>query len=227
MSSISRYFKKLENPVVRRYLLFGVISLILVYYFNAIIINGGIEQGKVDWGIDMGYTMLFWGIIIILFVIFILYYPRTYIVREKTLSKIHQFLRTSFLLYPILALLFLHWISHDPNLDFYHQDTGILVIFDKATHFLTAFLITAVLIGALATRQTAKYYIIIAILIAVSFELAELVINYYLYDMGFTDSFSGPLNSLLSEIQDVIPDMVANLLGVAFGYAYIQNKVKQ
>lgn len=221
MSTINRLLQKTKDKNFRLFLLGGTILFVVFWYIRILAENGTIVQDKVDWNIDQGYTMLVWGIALVLYCSFLLFYTRQLFFRQKQVTLLHKTLFASYLFLPILVMVFMQWMSHDPNFNLYHVEGGLLAEYDKIAHFLAAMLI--VMLVGLATKS--KSYIMVAYTFFLLYELFEILVNYQMYISGA--GIVTTVDAIMAEIGDVIPDIIADTLGAITGFILIRKQVKR
>lgn len=153
----------------------------------------------------MGFSQLFWAILLVVVCAILLLYPLSPL-KNKEVCRVYIYLVGSLFVFLLVGLLFFQWIVHDPSIDFYHS--GILGgNIDKIAHISVAFLITLPLLIVYPRKST----LIIIILFTISFEWFEFM---------FVGNFASPENmdQLLVEIKDSIFDVIFNIIGVLLAF---------
>jgi len=221
MSTITRLLQKTRDRTFMLLLLGGTILFVIVWYINYITTTGSITQDQLDWNIDQGYTMLMWGVALTFYCLFLLFYTQQTFFRQKQVTAMHKTLFASFLFIPILILVFMQWMSHDPNLNLYHITGGLLAEYDKMAHFLAAMFI--IMLVGLSTKN--KSFIIMAYMMFLLFELFEILVNYQMYISG--TGLTKTVDTIMAEIGDVMPDIIFDTAGAITGYILIRKQVKR
>jgi len=194
-------------PPQYRKLLYGLLIFIPVYFLVRLLTSGTLEVGIPDWGTDMGYTQLLWGLFLVVFLVFLLYYMKQTHFRLAELDRAHV-LFTSSTIFFLIAIVFFggQFVAHDPTINAYNvPDLGL---FDKLGHFITSAFVAVILLKIQPTRLM----LLVAFLFGITYELFELV---WIWELGQDAGMS-----FSTEINDVIPDVTVNILGVACGYYY-------
>jgi len=204
MSFILNRLNRKLNPRTRDTIIVSIILGVILYYVVTILNNGTILHKIEDWGVDMGYTQLFWAVLLVVYCLLLLTYTRQKTFRSKTVDK----LITLFLSSPIffIAGLFIfggQFVFHDPNINFYHHPGADYL--DKVGHFIGFLVITVVLMKV----YPARFALILAIWLGISYELFELLVIWnFGNDLGYSFAF---------EIRDTPLDIIANTTGVIVG----------
>ena len=219
MSKLARLSKDSNS---RFLILAGVIAFIGLYYYVFITNNKTILQNTSDWGIDQGQTMLFWAVVLIAYVLFMIVYAQQNILRQKQITKLHATIMGTWLFLPMLFIFFLQWFSHAPELNLYKLQGTILKDFDKFAHFGATFLV--VVLFGLAFKRNPVAAMIIVYLIVLLFELFEIIVNFYLIELGLNYVWAGNPSGLMSEIGDVMPDIIMDTLGAIGGYFVVMRR---
>jgi len=194
------------SPNLRK-LLYGTLVFIVFYFVVRLISLGSLEIEEKDWGMDMGYTQLFWGMVLVVYILFLLYYFQQKRFRFTELDKAYLLFTSSTLFFLIGLFLFGgQFVLHDPGIDIYHLPGAEYI--DKIGHFLAFAVGTVILLKIHPSRLA----LIVIFLFGLSYELFELV---WIWELGQDAGMS-----FSSEINDVIPDVVANVMGIAIGYYY-------
>lgn len=218
-----------------------------IYYYTIIIFTDAeLRLGIVDWGIDLGYSGLFFGVLLVIYSIFILVYPFQERYKTTNLDKFHKILVVFPLGFAVYIALFWHFVAHLPMFNFYHSADPLLSAFgDKVLHFLFAFIITLVAVQ----WNPSKITIVLIFLLATSYELFELafIVNFSgLYEIHyevipFLDLFLDEIRAifqalvpvteiqeqLVRELIDIVPDTIANTLGILVGYFFVRKQIEK
>lgn len=228
IARVSRYMQRTFPPRTRKFIILGLIGVIVVYFMVIIGIRGTFEQGQTDWGIDQGYTQLFWGLVAILCLGAVLSYP---IVKKRVKSPAldrlyYVIFSTGFFFIFLFIVTFQFW-THDQYINFYHRMFGLdelfgkdnwnLIFVDKIGHFVASAIIVIFLLYVFPRKE----WVLIAWAFVNLFELFEIMVIYNLYVAG---SAQHTLETMLYEIGDVTWDVILNTLGVLVGY-YVATKV--
>lgn len=206
----------------RIWLVYGVLFVVFAYYVLILLTRGTIEQtGQTDWGIDQGYTMLFWGMVLVGFILFMLYYKKQTLFRDKLLDRTHFVFWATNFFFIMLSLNIWMWISHSPQINFYHiwNLDNNEQLFDKVTHVFVAFLWT---ITALAIRPERSTLLIVWGSMAL-YELIEILVII---------NFEGTVLDITSEttfdveVRDVPFDLLANTVGWLAAILLMRKRIK-
>lgn len=205
----------IKGPSVRqRQILLFLAIFIVAYFVFRFFSTGTLEIESKDWGIDMGYTQLFWGLLAVAYCFILLFYFKQKQFRFKETDKAVLLLLST----PIFFLigLFLasgQFVLHDPFINAYHRPEWTSW-FDKIGHFLAAFLLTIIALNIHPTRFT----IIFMLLLTFSYEAFEIV---FIWNLGQDAGMS-----LAYELDDIIPDMFANLVGIFTAFWLERKNIK-
>lgn len=186
----------------RVFILFGVIVFVFSYYIMLFINERTIEQGIVDWGIDQGFTMLFWGILLVAICLFFIIYPNQNIFRDRNITRTHAVIFGSVIFFAVVGASFFSWITHDPTLNFFHNPYWDNFPVDKITHFFWSFALTLTVL----TIRPRKAYAIILWCVFALYELFEVVVIYNFGDTNFNNVFT-------LEMADIPLDLIFNTIG--------------
>ncbi len=234
---ISEFFD--EYQIVRILAIGGI--LVFVWYYSSVIFTEsyGFFQNIADWGVDQGVSALLWGVIFVFFSIILLVYPFQKKVRSETLDMFYKVLIGYPLGFLFYILFFWQWSSHLPFFNFYHSTDPFMITFgDKFLHFVGSLIVFLIAIKWIPRYTT----VIIVILLVNSFELFELIfiVNFSgLYEINFEilpllDLLLEELqqlfmalipvtdiqDQLMHELVDIVPDIIANTLGIGVGYLF-------
>jgi hypothetical protein len=194
----------------------------LIYFAFRIITTGTFIIEKYDWGVDMGYTQLFWGFLLVMLSILLLFYFKQVKFRPRDLDKAIFVLLTPFLFYVLVGFLLFQFLAHAPSIDLYHKLDGKMIFnqgFDKIGHFVLALLLTVAALRMSPRRSTVLLVLLVVWLITAFYELFEIQFIYYLSDKPYE-------NWLFPEIEDVFFDMSVNSMGVVMGWVFMKNKIR-
>lgn len=195
-----------NTPKNKIYLLLGIITSVVLYYILLLNDKGTVEQGIIDWGIDMGYTQLFWGVLLIGICLFFIIYPRQQVFTSKMLTKAHTIVFGSVILFVVLGASIFTWITHDQTLNFYHNPLWDFLPVDKFGHLFWSFVITLTVLAV----QPRKAYAVILWCAFALYELFEIVV---IYNFGETEFDKDVVNVFASEMADIPVDLVVNSIG--------------
>lgn len=205
---------------------------IVVFYYGYLLLNREtIEVGILDWGFDLGYTQLFWGVLLIILSVVLALYPLQELIKSKALDDLYLILVSFPLGVALYFLTFWAWIAHFPQLNFY----GITTFNwgDKVFHFLTALVITLILIRIfIRFGQSPFLAIFVAFSISMMYEVFEVVVifNFATIWRELTNApilFDDIQAQLYHELTDILPDTIFNLLGVFFGYVFSRGIIEK
>jgi VanZ family protein len=205
---------------------------IVVFYYGYILLAGkSLEVGLLDWGLDLGYTQLFWGVLLIILSVLLAIYPLQSFFKSKSLDDLYLILVSFPLGVALYFLVFWAWIAHFPQLNFY--GTATFNWGDKFFHFLTALTITLILIRVFLKFGNSPFTaIFVAFSITMFYEIFEVVVifNFATVWNEFTNVpilFDDIQAQLWHELADVIPDTLFNILGIFFGYVFSRNLISK
>lgn len=243
-TKISEFF---ENNQIVRILAIGGILVFVWYYLSVILTEEyGFYQNVSDWGIDQGVSALLWGIIFVVFSILVIVYPLQSSVRSERLDSFYKILIGFPLGFFFYILFFWQWSSHLPFFNFYHSTDPFVITFgDKVLHFLGSLIVVLI-----AVKWIPRYTTIIIVFFVInSFELFELIfiVNFSgLYEINYEIlpiidllvkelqqlftaliPISDIQDQLIHELIDVVPDIIANSLGVFVGYLFSKRLIEK
>jgi hypothetical protein len=245
-NDVSKLTKTMNKFHATRILAIAGVFVFAYYYLLIIFTDAELKLGTVDWGIDQGYSGLVIGILLVIYSIYLIAYPFQQRYRSDNLDRVHKFS----ILFPIGFALYLvffwHFVAHLPMFNFYHSDDPLISAFgDKVIHFLFAFILTLLAVQ----WKPSKITIVLVFLLATSFELFELafIVNFSgLYEINyeiipFLDLLIGEISALfqvlvpVTEIQqqliheliDVVPDTIANTLGILVGWFFVRKQIRK
>lgn len=226
-----------EHQSVRIASVTGII--IFLFYYFLVLFNDdfALIQNIADWGIDQGVSALLWGIIFTLFSFGLLVYPFQKRFRSKSGDSLYKILMAYPIGFIFYLLFFWQWFSHLPIFNFYHSDNPFVITFgDKVLHFLVSVVIVLLAVKWIPKAST----VFVVFLLVNSFELFEVVfiVNFSgLYEINyeiipFLDMLLEEVQQLfqvlipirevqdqiLHELVDIVPDIIANTIGVFAGY---------
>jgi hypothetical protein len=234
LEDIGDFFK--ERQLIRVVAMAGI--LIFITYYIMVLLDPSIPfyLGVADWGIDQGITTLMWGIILVIVSIFIITYPFQKRYKTTGLDGLWKILITFPLGLAFYLIFFWQFVAHFPFFDFYHVEPFALG--DKITHFLVALIITLV-----AVKWNPKITtIILLFFVFTTYELLELI--FIVEFSGLFEPFWAQIpiieevlgsfeefwqaivplaeieDQLFHELVDVIPDTIANGLGILVGWIF-------
>lgn len=199
-------FQLLSNPRVRILLLLGIIGFVFLYYSLLISSKGTILQDKEDWGIDMGYTQLFFGVLLVLLCLFFIIYPKQHIFRDRNITRTHVLIFGSIIFFAVVGASFFSWIAHDPTLNFFHNPIWDNLPVDKFGHLFWSFVLTL----SILTVKPRRAYAIILWMIFALYELFEVVV---IYNFGETQFDKDVATVLATEMADIPLDLFFNTIG--------------
>lgn len=209
-----------------------VIGIVLFWYGYLLLSGQSLEVGLIDWGFDLGYTQLFWGILLVLLSISLLIYPIQDKIKSKTLDEVYLL----FISFPLgVAFYFLvafAWVSHFPNFSAW-WGTPTFNWGDKVMHFITTLTITLLLVRIFLKLGYSGYLaLFVTFLIASFYELFEVVIIFNFAEVwnqvtGVPILFEDVRAVLFKELTDIIPDTIFNLLGIFFGYVLSRDLIRK
>lgn len=243
-TKISEFFE--DNQIVRILAIGGI--LVFVWYYLSVILTEeyGFLQNVSDWGVDQGVSALLWGIIFVIFSILIIVYPLQNSVRSEKLDSFYKILIGFPLGFLFYILFFWQWSSHLPFFNFYHSTDPLVITFgDKVLHFLGSLIVVLI-----AVKWIPRYTTIIIVFFVInSFELFELIfivnfsglyeINYEILPIidllleEFQQLFTALIpiseiqDQLMHELIDIVPDIIANTLGVIVGYFFSKKLIEK
>ena len=224
----------------------AIVGIIVLSYYYALVIftEEAFLQGVADWGIDQGVSAFLWGIVLLIFSVILITYPLQKKYRSKDADSLYILLVSYPIGFLIYIMFFWQWFSHLPFFNFYHVGDPLVITFgDKVLHFLVAMIM--VLIGV--AWKPKKTTILIVFLLTISFELFEVIfiVNFSgLYEINY--QIIPLLETLIVEIQslvqvlipvidvqeqiiheliDIVPDMIANSLGIFVGYIFTRKAI--
>jgi len=208
MVTLNQILRKIQTPQFKVVLLVLIVVAIPIFYINLIFIEGTILQDKVDWGIDMGYTMLGFGIVAFLISLFLLLYSRQQYFRNRTITKVHKTIFGTIIFFAVIGALLFAWLAHEPNIDFYNNDfwDWSPVPPDKFGHIFWSFIFTATILAVRPSKM-------IAILVWMGFTLWELLEIIIINNFGGTQFDKDVATVLTQEITDITLDLLANTIG--------------
>lgn len=245
-NDISRITKIANKWHITRILAFAGILVFIYYYLLVIFTDAELKLGIIDWGIDQGYSGLFYGIILVSYSIFLIAYPFQERYKSTNLDKLYKILVVFPLGFAVYVAFFWHFVAHLPMFNFYHTTDPLLsALGDKVIHFLVAFIIVLVAVQWNPSKTT----ILIVFLLATSYELFELafIVNFSgLYEIHyevipFLDLFLDEIRQifqalvpvteiqeqLVRELIDVVPDTIANTLGILLGWFFVRKQIEK
>lgn len=205
---------------------------IVVFYYGYLLLNGDtLEVGILDWGFDLGYTQLFWGVLLILLSFVLLLYPFQHRIKSKRLDEVYLLLISFPLGVALYFLVFWAWIAHFPQLNFY----GTLTFNwgDKVFHFLTTLTLSLIFVRIFIKFEQSGYLALFVVFLMASFyELFEVVVifNFATVWKEITQApiiFDDIEAQLWHELTDIIPDTLFNILGIIFGYIFSRDVIKK
>lgn len=205
---------------------------IVVFYYGFMLLNGDtLEVGILDWGFDLGYTQLFWGVLLIMLSVVLAIYPLQSLIKSKSLDDLYLILVSFPLGIALYFLVFWAWIAHFPQLNFY--GTATFNWGDKFFHFLTALTLTLIMIRIFIKFDQSPYMAIFVVFsISMFYEIFEIVIifNFATVWRELTNApilFDDIQAQLQHELTDIIPDTLFNILGIFFGYVFSRDLIKK
>ena len=203
----------------KKMILYLSIIFVIGYFLFRLATTGTFEIGFVDWGIDMGYTQLMWAFGLVLVCLGLLIYFKQNHIRTPLLNRTVVVLLSSSIFFVLMGFLFFQFLSHDPNIDFYHRFNFFEGNLDKAMHLLFTLFLTIIALKISPKRSTLLLVIVLVWLMTLTYELFEIQSIYCLSDRPYEDW-------LFPEIADVIPDMLFNSMGVVIGFLLMRNKIR-
>lgn len=243
-NGFTRFMNKYQS--VRIAAITGII--IFLIYYSLVLFNEDFSllQNVADWGIDQGVSALLWGILFVIFSIALLVYPFQKRFRSKSGDSLYKIL----MIYPIgfifYILFFWQWFSHLPIFNFYHIDNPFVITYgDKVLHFLVAIILVLLAVKWIPKAST----IFVVFLLINSFELFEVIfiVNFSgLYEINYEiipfldllleevrQLFQALIpitevqDQLVHELVDIVPDIIANTLGIFVGYLLTKSTIKK
>lgn len=225
---LQRMFNK---PVLRYYILIGMVLFVCIMYIDYYIKHGSFETGIIDWGQDMGYSWIGWGIMFLIFLIAIIVYPKQFVFRKEILTKaVDVILGSWWILFAFLFLWGFQALAHHPDLNYYHAENFLLgaEFNDKISHFLgtiagTLFFVSLFYAMGPKYRYTLPFVAVIVLLGTFMYELYETQFMWYLIDANKenTSAFA----QFEYEMNDTLYDMVLNTIGWLIALFIMRKKI--
>lgn len=245
-NDVSKLTKTANKWHITRVLAITGIFAFIYYYALIIFTDAELRLGIVDWGIDLGYSGLFFGVLLVIYSFFILGYQFQERYRTDNLDRLYIILAVFPLGFAVYIAVFWHFVAHLPMFNFYHSADPLLAAFgDKVLHFLFAFIITLVAVQ----WNPSKITIVLVFLLATSYEVFELafIVNFSgLYEINyeiipFLDLLLDEIRAvfqvlvpvteiqevLVRELIDIVPDTIANTLGILLGYVFVRKQIEK
>lgn len=197
----------------RNRILVSVIVVVLVYITFVLFLGDGFNTGITDWGIDLGYTQLFWGIIFITYCLVLLYYFKQKQFRFREVDMVIILLTsTAFLFILGLSMAGIQFMAHLEV--FYGAGDGGTEFFWIFGHFFGSFLLTVLLLKLFPSRMTLAF----VFLFGVFYEFFEIITIYILNP-------ASPM--LLAHLDNALPDIALDTAGIITAYLIMRKQVKR
>jgi hypothetical protein len=241
-TKLTEFFNKFQS--VKVLAIIGIITFVIYYFLVITTEEFNLFQDVADWGVDQGVSALGWGLIFTFFSITLLVYPYQKKFRSKNADKLYAILIGFPIGFALYILFFWQWFSHLPFFNFYHLDNPFIITFgDKILHFLVSFILVLLAVKWIPQRVT----VFVVFLLVNSFELFEIIfiVNFSgLYEINYEvipllDLFLEEIrvifqalipieqvrDQIIHELIDILPDIIANSLGVIVGYLFVRETI--
>jgi hypothetical protein len=203
----------------KKLILWGSVIFVLAYFMVRLVTTSTLEIGYYDWGMDMGYTQLLWGFVLVIVCLSMLFYFKQKQIRFPLLNKAMIVILSTPIIFIFIGFFFYQFMAHDPSIDLYHRLNFFESNLDKIMHFLFALFLTIIVLKTSPNRSTLLLVLIFVWLFTLAYEVAEIQFIYWFSDKPYEDW-------LIPEIADGIPDILVNSMGVVIGFLLMKNKIR-
>jgi len=243
-NGFTRFMNKYQS--VRIGAILGILMFLVYYALVLFDDDFAFIQNVADWGIDQGVSAFGWGLILVFCSLAILIYPFQHRFRSKNADTLYKILIAYPIGFLVYILLFWQWFSHLPVFNFYHSTNPLVITFgDKFLHFFGSLVIVLVAVKWIPKKSM----IFVVFLIVNSFELFEVIfiVNFSgLYEVNYSIipyldlvleevrqlfqvlvPIQEVQDQILHELVDIVPDIIANSLGIVVGYLFTRKTIEK